>query len=257
MTRLTRPANDQSEHKDTHLVQTRSRVDFDIGTPPLGNFVRYHLECAHGDLGLNSRAGLPPDERRKLPPNSPLGRALRASGDQETIEKHVHKLIDQTHDNIAIALLHLEHLRFAKTVGDVGALSDRLPRHIVSSFDAGIEQIRKTKDDLRRKLGMRAIQLVGKSNKPAGLLFSDLRESIMDGWWPSTEKTRIRACMDSEDAVELVLSASNGFLQMRPNESDKDDVYISCFHLDFDAYVAEDYGDTLGAEISGRCGIFT
>lgn len=170
-----------------------------------------------------------------------MGRALRASGDEEAVEEHIKKL--QTGDNIAIALLHLEHLRFAKTVGDVGAQSDRLPRHIVSSFDAGMEHIRNSKDELRRELGLRAIQLVGKSGQLAGLLFSDLRVRIVDGWL-STEKARIRAFLDSEDAVEQVLSSSNGFLQQR-HDSDKDDPYISCFHLVFDSYVAEDYGDTL------------
>lgn len=98
----------------------------------------------------------------------------------------MNKLLDQTGDNIAIVLLYFEHLRFAKTIGDVGAQSDRLPRHVVSSFDAGIQHTRKSKDDLQqRQLGPSVIRLVGKSSQLAGLLSSDPRESIV-GCWRST-----------------------------------------------------------------------
>lgn len=58
-TRLTCPTGNRSEHQDAPLVQKRNRVDFDIGTHPLGNFVKHYLECIHGEVGLNSQIRRP------------------------------------------------------------------------------------------------------------------------------------------------------------------------------------------------------
>lgn len=204
--------------------------------------MKYHLELTHGDLGLQSQANLPEQDQRVLPPLSPLGHALKAPGNQAGMEERINTLIDETGDNITIALLQLEHISLGETVDIVGAQSDRLPRNIVASFDAGIAYIMRNQDELRRNLGMKAIQIVGKRGM-VGIPFDELRESIVEAWPPS-DKSRIEGLLESEDSVEELLSASNGFLNVRFNPG-SDEPYIECFHKDFDLYVAEDYGNSL------------
>lgn len=233
-----------SEHKDVPLIQKRDRVNFDIGTPPLGDFVKYHLEITHGDLGLQSQANLQKGDRRTLPPLSPLGRALKAPGNQAGREERINTLIDETGDNVTIALLQLEHISLGETVDVVGAQSDRLPRNIVASFDAGIAYIMSYKDEVRRNLGMKAIQIVGKRGM-VGTPFTELRESIVEAWSPG-DKSCVEELLEGEDSVEELLSASNGFLNVRFNPG-SNEPYIECFHKDFDLYVAEDYGNSLVA----------
>lgn len=158
------------------------------------------------------------------------------------MENRINTLIDETGDNITIALMQLEHISLGETIDVVGAQADRLPRNIVASFDAGIAHIMSNKDELSRNLGMKAIQIVGKSGM-VGIPFAELRESIVDGR-SSSDKSRIEELLECEDAVEELLSASNGFLSVRFNPG-SDEPYIECFHKDFDLYVAEDYGNSL------------
>lgn len=152
-------------------------------------------------------------------------------------------LTDETGDNITIALLRLEHISLGETIDVVGAESDRLPRNIVASFDTGIDHIMSNQHILRRSLGVKAIQIVGKSKHMAGIPFCDLRERIMEGWCYS-DKSCLENLLDSENAMEELLSASNGFLQLRFNRGD-DVPYIECYHKDFDVYVAQNYGNSL------------
>lgn len=228
----------------------------DIGEHYMSGFVKHHLECAHGDLGLQSQASLPPEERCALPPLSPLGLALRAPATEATVHERVETLIEQTAGNISIALLRLEDISFGKTVDVVGTVSDRLPPNIVASFDAGMDHIAKRRDTLRRNLGLKAIQIVGKDGTSARVRFSDLREKILEGWNLS-EKSRLCTLLESEDAMEELLSASNGYLQLWYNFSDEP--CIEFFHQDFGTYVCDNYGNSLAEfalqgteEVGGR-----
>lgn len=202
--------------------------------------MKYHLELTHGDLGLQSQVKLHDKDRRTLPPLTPLGRALKAPGNQVGMDERIKRLIDETGNNITIALLHLEHISLGERADVVGAQSDRLPRNIVASFDAGIDHIMNYKDDFRRNLGMSAIQFVGKRGV-TGVSFAEVQEGIIEEW-SSGEKSRIEAFFESEDSMEELLSAANGFLSLRFKGEEP---YIECFHMDLDLYVNEDYGNSL------------
>lgn len=156
------------------------------------------------------------------------------------MEERINRLIDETGDNITIALLQLEHISLGESADVVGAQTDRLPRNIVASFDAGIDHIMRYADDFRKNIGMKAIQLVGKRGM-AGIPFAEAQRAIIEEWPPS-EKSWIEAFFKSEDSMEELLSAANGFLRLR---FEGEEPYIECFHKDFDLYVNEDYGNSL------------
>lgn len=218
------------EHANIELVQPRTRIHLDIGNPPLGGFLKYHLEQEHGDLGLGTHS-----ETSALPPLSPLGHELASSSGKAAAKRLVKHLEERATGNIALALLHLQQISDATSLTAAMAVGERLPPNIVGYFSAAMASIANDPMELRRQLGLASLKHVGEAGDE--LEFLDLKKKLLESWIGSYEA--LRTLLESEFAKEQVLAASRGLLVLR-RES-----ILVCFHDDFETYVQEQYSDFL------------
>ena len=201
-------------------------------------FIRYYLEIEHGDVGLRDDATAEATRDHHdlpLPPLSELGKSLRDSGSAGELVK---RLRERSGDNIAMALLRLEHIRECTTAEEAMRVDNRLPDTIVAAFTAGVDRIRAATTTAsepgggRRNLGLDAIRIVAtcKVTGESGMPWSDLEQSLADRGWPDVSKADV-----------LVASAGflrNGFATIGPQR-------IKCYTHPFYLFASEHYHESL------------
>lgn len=222
------------EHAETELVQPREKIHLDIGNPPLRGLLRYFLEREHGDLGFGSHVGVVATQPT-LPPWSILGRELVNPANKNAAGKLVDDLVKQASGNIALALLRLEHISEVASLEEARAVADRLPRNIVTVFNAGMLGIASNPVKLYRSLGLKSIKAVGDCGD--GITFESLKEKLKKEW--EGDRQELEAVLDSEFGMEEVLAASHGFLWPREGG----EAALEFYHYNFELYITENYAE--------------
>ncbi|KAL9069695.1 MAG: hypothetical protein Q9157_006078 [Trypethelium eluteriae] len=113
------------------------------------SFVKWDLEREHGDLGFR----IPIEARQR--PSSKLGIALRQNSG-EGAEELQKTIVERASGNVGMAKLRLEMTYASTSLEEVKVTRDRLPHHIVATFDAGVSRIEE-QPRAQRELGLRII----------------------------------------------------------------------------------------------------
>ncbi|KAF2235681.1 hypothetical protein EV356DRAFT_514193 [Viridothelium virens] len=113
------------------------------------SFVKWDLEREHGDLGFQ----IPIEARQR--PSSKLGIALRQNSG-EGAEELQKTIVERASGNVGMAKLRLEMTYASTSLEEVKVTRDRLPHHIVATFDAGVSRIEE-QPRAQRELGLRII----------------------------------------------------------------------------------------------------
>ena len=136
----------------------------------------------------------------------------------------------QAEGNLTLAKLRLEELCEADKMDHFGRVRDRLPRKIVSLFDAQIASV-KSQGPAVSALGMSAIKLATK--QPDGVSLEDLRDTF-------------QAAQQQFDLgslnVQEVLHAARGLLNVRWYAGVDQ---LEAYHIDFFLYASQRYNEYL------------
>jgi hypothetical protein len=182
------------------------------------------IQQEHGNIYPQKSLDLWPDDQ--WPPLTPLGKTLTAKMDfiSDIVES-------QADGNLTLAKLRLEEICKADALPVTKSLQDRLPRNIVSLFDAEIQAIQSQAKDIAA-LGIGAIKLA--TQEKDGKSFAHLQLELHDFG------ARVGV---GGFTVQDVLHAARGFLDVWLEEGQH--VYVKAYHVDFFLYASERYNEDL------------
>jgi hypothetical protein len=188
----------------------------------MSDFGIWTIQNEHGDICPQKSRVLWPDD--EWPPLTPLGRTLTTH-----MELMDHIMI-QADGNLTLAKLRLEDICEANALGTTESVQDRLPRNIVTLFDAGIRVVKSQAKDIAA-LGMSAIKLTTK--EPHGKSFAHLQKAL------HASEARIGL---GAFTLQEVLHAARGFLSVTWLEEGQ---HVKAYHRDFFLYASERYNEDL------------
>jgi hypothetical protein len=232
-----------------HIEAPLDQIPDDV----MKDFIKRTIQREHGDLeGQTSNVGASSSE---WPPPSTLGRALIESDRGKSL---IHDTETRAEGNLAWARLRLDDICKAETIEDTMLRKDRLPRNLVSLFDAGVREVESQQREVA-SLGLKAILLASlgsqafpsirkyipeellneeafdKNEEMQGVPFVAIRNWIYDH--------KVNPYPDLV-TIKEVLHAAMGFLKVDPDDDDR----ISVYHKDFGLYVCERYNTKLVQE---------
>lgn len=196
-------------------------LDDDV-TEYMEDFVAWSMQSEHGDLNIEPNLGSWRSDA-EFPPLSAVGKRLLASDSAVPL---IESLAQKAGSNIALARLRLEDIH-----NEVQEIADRLPRSLVSLFDAEVSHLQNQHPDAA-SLGLKTVLLGTLSlDSPFETVKSELHSFVG---------------RPENDVLTLdeVLHASGGLVTAKPITSEDLDGY----HPDFYLYVTENYNVALFQE---------
>jgi len=200
----------------------------------VSDFGLWVIQHEHGNICSKRSDLLWP--KKTWPPLTPMGETLTT--DMEPIIS----IMGEAEGNLILAKLRLEELCEADALEVSEQVRDRLPRQVVSFFDA---QIRMVDDQhlsachttcqapCAAALGISAIKLATK--EPEGISFEDLQNTLR-----TSQRWREMGPLD----MQKVLHAAKGLLRVTWNDEAKAE-QLEAYHVDFLLYASQRYNEYL------------